>query len=130
MKQSTRNSIGVGYALANVSHHNPQKKLCVCLFPHLTHHSYSYVILTIPVPISISITFSYVCLNIDSILYVTSVGEIPKSPSISFAHIPILIFSMTTKLWMFGDRLSNFILLLSYHNEHMQHPNIIPHNFR
>ena len=72
---------------------------------------------------------SYVDFKIESILYVTSLGDNPDKPIISFAHISILTLSEQTKLIRFGDPLSNFILFLSYHNDHITHPRISPHSF-
>ena len=50
------------------------------------------------------------------------------SPSNSFAHMPILIFSVYWNLWRLEGLLSNLILFLSYQMDQITQPNTRPHN--
>ena len=50
------------------------------------------------------------------------------SPSNSFAHMPILIFSAYWNLWRLEGLLSNLILFLSYQMDQITQPNTRPHN--
>ena len=71
------------------------------------HHQYSvldycYTLHTIAILVtfspSVSVSFSITFLSYVFLKIVTSLGETPDSPIISFAYIPILIFSVKTKL--------------------------------
>ena len=88
---------------------------------HLTHHFLDVSSIFVP---------DYTCIKKEFMLYDTNSEDHPGKPINSLAHNPILILRRKANWLAFGEPFSNFILFLSYHNDHMTQPKIRPHIFQ